>query len=327
MRRPETITPFSDKRATQDRRGQSQSRILFITVVVIAILYLAKPVCVPIALAILFAFLLTPIVTLLERTLLRRTGAIVLSLGLIVTGLGFGGWWLSQQLNDVAKEFAKAATSTRIKEKLSFLKPQGGTFALVQKTLDRVTAATTADQERADLKVRVIPDPKDFANKYKTFAPTIELIAAAFLVVVLVFFLLQDREQMRDKMLRLAGRAHLTVTTQAIGETSDRISRYLLTIALLNVGFGVLIWFGLLLLKVPHAPLWGVLAGLFRFIPYVGAVLSAALPTFLSIAVFPNWYVPLAVVGPFFPTHQLLRGGVGAGGGGGFGRGVPPAPV
>jgi predicted PurR-regulated permease PerM/methylmalonyl-CoA mutase cobalamin-binding subunit len=309
MRRmPEGPTTFSDKRASQDRRGQSQSRILFITVVVIAILYLAKPVCVPIALAILFAFLLTPIVSLLERTPLRRTGAIVLSLGLIVAGLGFGGWWLSQQLNDVAKEFEQAATSKKIKQKLHFLNPQGSTFALVQKTLDRVTAATTADQERADLKVRVIPDPKDFSNKYKTFAPTIELIAAAFLVVVLVFFLLQDREQMRDKMLRLAGRAHLTVTTQAIGETSDRISRYLLTIALLNVGFGVLIGFGLFLLKVPHAPLWGVMAGLFRFVPYVGAVLSAALPTFLSIAVFPNWYTPLAVLGLFVLTDQLIGG-------------------
>jgi predicted PurR-regulated permease PerM/methylmalonyl-CoA mutase cobalamin-binding subunit len=309
MRRmPEGPTTFSDKRATQDRRGQSQSRILFITVVVIAILYLAKPVCVPIALAILFAFLLTPIVSLLERTPLRRTGAIVLSLGLIVTGLGFGGWWLSQQLNDVAKEFAKAATSSKIKEKLSFLKPQGSTFALVQKTLQRVTDATTEQQERADLKVRVIPDPKDFANKYKTLAPTVELVAAAFLVVVLVFFLLQDREQMRDKMLRLAGRAHLTVTTQAIGETSDRISRYLLTIALLNVGFGVLVGVGLFLLKVPHAPLWGVLAGLFRFVPYVGAVLSAAMPTFLSIAVFPNWYTPLAVLGLFVLTDQLIGG-------------------
>jgi predicted PurR-regulated permease PerM/methylmalonyl-CoA mutase cobalamin-binding subunit len=311
MRRmPEPPTTFSDKRATQDRRGQSQSRILFITVVVIAILYLAKPVCVPIALAILFAFLLTPIVSLLERTPLRRTGAIVISLGLIVTGLGFGGWWLSQQFNDVAKEFAVAATSGKIEQQLSFLKrSKGGTFALVEKTLQRVTEATTVDkQERADLKVRVIPDRRNVADQYKNLAPTIELVAAAFLVVVLVFFLLQDREQMRDKMLRLAGRAHLTVTTQAIGETSDRISRYLLTIALLNVGFGVLIWFGLFLLKVPHAPLWGVMAGLFRFVPYVGAVLSAALPTFLSIAVFPNWYTPLAVLGLFVLTDQLIGG-------------------
>src|SRR5436305_10620737 len=256
MRRmPEPPTTFSDKRATQDRRGQSQSRILFITVVVIAILYLAKPVCVPIALAILFAFLLTPIVSLLERTPLRRTGAIVLSLGLIVTALGFGGWWLYQQFNDVAKEFAEAATSGKIEQQLRFLKRSpGGTFALVERTLQRVTDATADKEERPDPKVRVLPDRKDFASRYKTFAPTVELVAAAFLVVVLVFFLLQDREQMRDKMLRLAGRAHLTVTTQAIGETSDRISRYLLTIPLLNVGFVILVGFGRCLLNVTDAP-------------------------------------------------------------------------
>jgi predicted PurR-regulated permease PerM len=305
---PESVSTFSDKRTSSERRGSSNSRILLITVVVIAILYLAKPVCVPIALAILFAFLLTPIVSLLERTPLRRTGAIVLSLGLIVTGLGFGGWWLYQQFNDVAKEFNEAAQSGKIEQKIRFLKPSGGTFAMVEKTLQRVTDATADKQERADLKVRVIPDRKDFANKYKTLAPTIEFVAASFLVIVLVFFLMQDREQLRDKMLRLAGRAHLTVTTQAIGETSDRISRYLLTIALLNVGFGILIGLGLFLLKVPHAPLWGVLAGLFRFIPYVGAVLSAALPTFLSIAVFPNWYIPLAVMALFILTDQLIGG-------------------
>jgi predicted PurR-regulated permease PerM len=308
-RLPDSVTTFADKRLTTERRAQTSPRTLFVTVIVIAILYVAKPVCVPIALAILFAFLMTPIIALLERTPLRRTGAIVLSLSLIVTGLGFGGWWLYQQFNDVAKEFADAATSGKIEQQLSFLKrTKGGTFALVEKTLQRVTEATADKQERADLKVRVIPDRQNFTDRYKTFAPTIEFVAAAFLVVVLVFFLLQDREQMRDKMLRLAGRAHLTVTTQAIGETSDRISRYLLTIALLNVCFGLLVGFGLFFLKVPHAPLWGVMAGLFRFIPYVGAVLSAALPTFLSIAVFPNWYVPLAVMGLFVLTDQLIGG-------------------
>src|SRR2546428_13779649 len=102
---PEPATVI-DKRS-QDRR-QSNIRILFVTVVVIAILYLAKPVVVPIALAIMFAFLLTPIVSLLERTFLRRTGAIVLSVGLAVTGLSLGGWWVYQQVNSLAREFTNA---------------------------------------------------------------------------------------------------------------------------------------------------------------------------------------------------------------------------
>lgn len=299
-------TTVVDKRV-QERR-QSNTRILFTTVVVIAVLYLAKPVVVPMALAVMFAFLLTPIVSLLERTFLRRVGAIVLSLGLVVAGLSLGGWWVYQQFNAIAQEFATAASSGRIQEKLRFLRRHsGGTLAAVERTLQSV-ADSAGRQEKADLSVRVIPDRRNIGDRYKIFAPTIEFVAFAFLVVVLVFFLLKEREQMRDKLLRLAGRAHLTVTTQAIGETSDRISRYLLTFAALNVGFGTLIGLGLFLLGVPHAPLWGVIAGLFRFVPYVGAILSATLPTFLALAVFPNWYIPLAVLGLFVLTDQLIGG-------------------
>src|SRR5437868_14171737 len=133
MRRPETVTTFSDKRASQDRRGQSQSRILFITVVVIAILYLAKPVCVPIALAVLFAFLLTPIVSLLERTFLRRTGAIVLSVGLAVTALSTGGWWIYQQFNSVAREFTTSGTIQRVEQKLRFLRRSSTGLAVFER--------------------------------------------------------------------------------------------------------------------------------------------------------------------------------------------------
>ena len=309
MRRmPESATPFTDKRA-QDRR-QSNIRVLFITLVVIAVLYLAKPVVVPLALAILFAFLLTPIVSVLERSFLRRVGAIVLSLGLATTIIGLGGWWIYQQFNLVAREVAEAVASGKIEQKLRFLRKTSstGTLAVVERTLQRVTESTADRSERPDLKVRVVNDQRNIAQRYKTFAPTIEIVFATFLVVVLVFFLMKEREQIRDKMLRLAGRAHLTVTTQAIGETSQRISRYLLTIAALNVCFGILIGLGLFLLRVPHAPLWGVIAGLLRFVPYVGAVMSAALPTFLSIAIFPNWYTPLACLGLFILSDQLIGG-------------------
>ena len=311
LRRRTTETPLSaeaqyaDKRA-QDRR-QSNARTLFTTLIVIAVMYLARPVVVPVALAILFAFLLTPIVILLERTFLRRTGAIVLSLGLAMSGLSLGGYWVYQQFSGVARELSQATTNGKIGEKLRYFRGFNRGFAWVERTAQQL-AESTEKPEQPDLKVRVIPEKRTIADQYKKAAPTIEFVASGFLVVVLVFFLLQDRESLRDKMLRLAGRAHLTVTTQAIGETSTRISRYLLTIALLNVGFGVLIGLGLFALRVPHAPLWGVLAGMLRFIPYVGAVLSAAMPTFLALAVFPNWYTALAVLGLFILSDQLIGG-------------------
>ena len=308
MRRPSPRTqpePVADKR-TVDRR-QGNARILIGTVIVIAVLHLARPVVVPVALAVLFAFLLTPIVIRLERTFLKRTGAIVLSLGLTTIALGFGGWWIYQQLNAVAKELTSAATSENVDRKLDAIRQRAGQFDLFERLVQRV-ADVGEPQERAELKVRVIPERKSVPERYEEIAPTVEGVAAMFLVVVVVFFLLRDREQLRDKLLRVAGRAHLTVTTQAIGETSQRISRYLLTIALLNIGFGLLIGVGLWLLQVPHAALWGVLAGLLRFVPYIGAVLSAAAPTFLAFAVFPNWYSALAVLGLFVFSDQLIGG-------------------
>jgi len=299
--------PTSEKRIAVDRRA-SNSRILVGSIITIAVLHLAKPVVVPVALAILFSFLLTPIVVRLERTFIKRTGAIVLSLGLTTAMLGIGGWWIYQQFNAVAKELSTAATGKNVKNKLRVLRrTSGGAFERLEKTLQDV-AAVRDRPETPDLKVRVLPERATLTERYEEVAPTVEGVAATFLVVVVVFFLLRDREQLRDKLLRVAGRAHLTVTTQAIGETSQRISRYLLTIALLNIGFGLLIGLGLWLLHVPHAALWGVLAGLLRFIPYIGAVLSAAAPTFLAFALFPNWYVALAVLGLFVFSDQLIGG-------------------
>jgi predicted PurR-regulated permease PerM len=308
MRRmPSRPQPEAAKDTRAADRRQSNARILFGTVIVIAVLHLAKPVVVPVALAVLFAFLLTPIVVRLERTFLRRTGAIVLSLGLTTAALGFGGWWIYQQFNAVAIELSTAATSENVEQKLKFLRrTSGGTLERLERTLQQVAAVRDVP-EIADLKVRVI-ERKTLGERYEEVAPTVEGVAATFLVIVVVFFLLRDREQLRDKLLRIAGRAHLTVTTQAIGETGQRISRYLLTIALLNVGFGLLIGLGLWLLRVPHAALWGVLAGLLRFVPYIGAVLSAAAPTFLAFAVFPNWYTALAVLGLFVFSDQMIGG-------------------
>lgn len=305
---PEPVAPPAptDTRTASERRQGNHARSLFVAVVVIAILYLAKPVVVPVALAVLFAFLLTPIVGLLERTFLRRTGAVVLALGLAVAALGGGGWWIYQQLNTVAREFTETSTLRRVEQRLRPLWRGGfAAFARLEKTLTKVTETQNAPDK--PLPVKVV-DESTIRDRYRAVAPTVEFVASSFLVVVLVFFLLQDREQLRDKMLRLAGRAHLTVTTQAIGETSERISRYLLTFALLNLGFGMLISIGLLLLGVPHWALWGVMAGLLRFVPYIGAMLSSVFPTFVSLAVFPNWYTPLAVLGLFVLSDQLIGG-------------------
>lgn len=299
-----TRPPLIVDRRTEERR-QTATRTFVGSILVIGVLYVGRQVFIPIAVAFLFAFILRPVVKFFERTFLGRMGGSTLALGLVLTILILGGWSLASQVNSLAKEVA--GYSGELEKKLRFLSTRsGGTIALFEETLERIARSSEPETPPA-MPVRVVPD-NSFAARYRKFAPTLELVASAFLVVVLVFFMLTDREALRDKLLRLAGRAHLTVTTQALGETGYRISKYLLTFSLLNLFFGVFIWVGLTLLGMPHAALWGVLAGLLRFIPYVGAVLSAALPTVLAAAVFPSWITPIGVLALFVLTDQLMAG-------------------
>ncbi|MGA7614663.1 MAG: AI-2E family transporter [Thermoanaerobaculia bacterium] len=298
--------PIEPRDRRIEERRQNTVRVFTGSILVIGILYVARQVFIPVALAVLFAFLLRPVVRVLERSFLRQTGAIVVSIALAVGLLSVAAWTLSLQVNSLAREVA--AYSGNLEQKLKvFHASSGGSLAIVERTLQRL-AETAEPQEKPDFRVKVIPERKTIADRYRAVAPSFELLASAFLVIVLVFFLLSERERLRDRLLRLAGRAHLTVTTQAIGEATYRISRYLFTLAFLNFLFGTAIFAGLFLFGVPHSLLWGVLAGLLRFIPYIGAVLAAAFPTILSLAVFPNWYVPVAVIALFGVTDQILAG-------------------
>lgn len=292
-----------DRRRANERR-QSTARVLLGSVIVVAVLYVGRKFFIPLSLAFLFAFLLRPLVAVLER-FLPRVVSVVLALSLTVGILGLGAWALYGQSVALAHEVT--AYSGNLERKLAiFKRSPDGAFAALERTLQRITESAESENN-PDLKVRVV-EGTSLGERYERIAPTAEGVATGFLVVFLVFFLLLDREQIRDRTLRIAGRAHLTVTTQAIGEMTERISRYLLTLLALNLSFGVLISVGLMLLGVPHWPLWGVLAALLRFVPYIGAVLSAGLPTFLALAVFDGWLIPLAVLALFVIADQLLAG-------------------
>jgi predicted PurR-regulated permease PerM len=297
-------TPLPIDRRIVDRR-QSTARIFVGTIVVVAVLYLAKPVFVPIAFAILFSFILRPAVGALERFAGRAVSAAVV-LAVTVSLLGLAGWGFATQVSQLAREVA--AYSGELESKVQRLQDHtGGSLELIERTLQRL-AQTGQRPERADMRVRVIPEPKTIGDRYREFAPGFELVASTFLVVVLIFFLLKDREKLRDKILRLAGRANLTVTTQAIGEMTHRITRYIVTQATLNFGFGILVGLGLWLIGLPHPFVWAVVAALARFIPYIGAVASAAAPIILAFAVFPGWAQPLAVALLFLTLDQLIGG-------------------
>ena len=135
--------------------------------------------------------------------------------------------------------------------------------------------------------------------------PMVERFAGAGLVIVLVIFMLIQREDPRNRLIRLVGYGRLTFTTRALEEAGDRISRYLLMQTIINSSFGLAVGLALYLIGVPSAVLWGFFAAVLRFIPYVGPFAAAIMPSALSLAVFESWLWPILVVGIYVALELL----------------------
>ena len=129
--------------------------------------------------------------------------------------------------------------------------------------------------------------------------PALAPFATAGMVLVLTIFMLLQREDLRDRLIRLAGSGDLSRTTEAMNDAGERVSRYLLMQCVVNVTYGIPIGVGLWLLGVPNPLLWGMLATVLRFIPFLGPVISASFPILLSFAVDTGWTLPLLCIGLF----------------------------
>jgi len=292
--------------------------ILVFSLATIAVLYLAKTVVVPLALAILFAFLLSPLVTLLERIRLPRVLAIIVVILAAGIAVGSIGWTVFNQLVSVTDHMADFTYN--INRKLEALKPTKSTsFSRAEQELDRLGQQVSslnldagADQSQhqkkqlgasADHPIAVQEVGK--SDRLGTIHGVLGSLVSVFLVVVFTFFMLLQREDLRNRLIRLTGRGHLNLMTQAMDEASHRVSRYLALQLLVNTCYGTLIFVALYFLALPHALLWGALAGILRFIPYIGAPTAALLPTIFSIAVYTGWTPTLLIMAVFFGMEIL----------------------
>jgi predicted PurR-regulated permease PerM len=272
----------------------------------VAALYLARGVLIPIALAILLTFLVQPVVAHLTRLGLGRA----LSVGLVVTmlfaTLGGVAWVLAAEL---------ALLSTGIPDyrdnliaKIAHVRRMGRGGAL-EKAQSAVTeVAQELKKDTTPARSRATPPPVVVRAEPTGLwqLPTlIEGLGGAATVLVLVIFMLLEREDLRNRIIRLAGYRRLATTTRALDEAGQRISRYLLMQSIINASFGAGIAVGLLLLGVPYALLWGFLAAVLRFIPYVGSWLAALLLIVFALAAFPTWHQPLLVAGLFVLLEAL----------------------
>jgi len=266
----------------------------------LALLYWAKAVLIPVALALLLTFLLTPIVTTLWHWGLHRALAAVLVVVLAASLLGAIGWTVEAQLAALAAELP--TYTGNIKQKIAQIR-HAGTGGVLGKVQDAVQDVSTALQQQGAPATPPPATPVPVQAKGPSllgYLPSVlETVLTAFMVLVLVIFLLIEHGTLRDRLLTFGGYAHVTRTTQALDEASARISRYLRMQALVNGSFGLLFGLGLFVVGLPYAVLWGLLAALLRFIPYVGTLVAALLPIGLSLAVFPGWTQLLVISGLF----------------------------
>jgi len=296
-----------------------------VAVVTIAALYFARVVLIPFALAVLFTFILTPVVRLLERVHLGRAFS-----GLLVVLLTLGtcvglGWAVSKQFGQVVNELP--SYKLNIKEKLAslhwseshILHNASETVTEISKDLTAKPAPASSDSVPSleptrstnnhpatptqPVPVQVISTP---SLPLESMQSILGLLARALIVVVFTIFMLIRREDLRNRLISLIGHGHIHLITQTLDEASSRVSKYLLMQFLVNTGYGIFIGMGLYFIGLPGALLWGVIVGILRFLPYVGPPLGGIMPLLLSMAVFDGWSKPLLVLGLFVITELAV---------------------
>jgi predicted PurR-regulated permease PerM len=275
--------------------------------VVIAALYLAKGVLVPLTLAVLLSFLLSPVCDWLERRRLGRIPAVLMTSSLGFTVLGIVVWTAVVQMTHLAPKIPEYQRN--IEAKLNSVNEYAvAALSKVTSTAQGMGQNLSPAEQASEPKgtnelpfsVRILSSPVSPLQVFGgMFGTLLEVLGTAGIVVVLVVFFLIQREDLRDRFIHLVGKGHVTVTTQMLEDAGARVSRYLSMLFLINVSFGISVGIGLYLIGVPNAILWGILAAALRFIPYIGPWIAAAMPIGLSMAISTGWIATFLTVGLF----------------------------
>ena len=265
---------------------------------VVAALYLGQEVFLPLAIAMLLTFALSPLVTRFRRHGVPMTASVLITAFLAFSAIAAFSLIVAGQLSSLATELPKFQEN--ILTKLDGLREQGGDSGLVARLVDMASAISTeigqvlpsedaAQPTGTPMKVEVVERMSPLDALVGLVVPLVSPIATTGLVVVVVIFMLLEREELRDRFIRLTGASDLHRTTQVLEDAGARVGNYLLIQLLVNVIYAIPIGIGLWLIGVPNAPLWGMLTLVLRFVPYIGSLLSAAFPMFLAFAVSPEW--------------------------------------
>jgi predicted PurR-regulated permease PerM len=275
-------------------------------VLIVLVLSRAQAIFVPVALAIVIAFALGPVVRRLERPIGRVAAVAVVVVTALAAVAGFS-YVLERQVVGLSAEMTKYSDS--IQRKMIALRGADGSgLGALAKSVDR--AVRNLDEkvgaDQGARPVRVVPaEATAFERLESALTPVMEPLARSGIVLVLVIFFLVKREDLRDRFIRLIGRAHVTLTTRALDEAGHRVGQYVAQQSVINGTFGIAVAGGLLGIGIPYAPLWGFAAAVLRFVPFVGTLFALVVPAALAFAQFPGWWQMLATLGLFLGLDIL----------------------
>ena len=314
-------------KAVAPAQAPEASKVVTLFVMVVAILYFGKEVLVPVTLALLLAFVLAPLVTLLRQLHFGKVPSVlvgvILTLGLI---LGIGGV-IGSQIAELTGDIPQYAAT--VEAKVASIRNY--TIGRLSHLVDSVSihnvhpngeplppptnvspgplpsisppVAVSAGPTITGVSAAPTNSPLSIAEKY--LGPVLSPLATLGIVFVVAVFALLQREDLRDRLIRLVGSDDLHRTTVAIDDGARRLSRYFITQLCINTLFGVVVGIGLLLIGVPNPVLWGILSALLRFVPYVGSLLSAVLPMGLAAAIDPGWSMVLWTLGLYVVVEGI----------------------
>ncbi|HZD50506.1 MAG TPA: AI-2E family transporter, partial [Silvibacterium sp.] len=321
------------------RRGLFASEPILMVATVIAVLYFGRPILIPVALAVTLNFLLAPAVIYLHRYRIRRVPAVIIVVVIAGSLIGGVGWVVARQLvriaedlpnyranlhskmtalhspganpvsqairgvREVGQEFsapsepAPATAGNPAQTAAPPLSPRAG-----QATTGAVSGVATAPAVPAPVAptpVVVVEQSKGISELLSFLYPLVAPLGEAVFVLVLTVYMLIKQEDTRNRLLLLAGMGHLNLVTKALDDAAKRISSYLTMNLMVNAGYALCFGLGLFAIGIPYATLWAVIAGVLRFVPYIGTSIGVLLPFVFALAVFQPWGPALVVLALF----------------------------
>ncbi|XZE43513.1 AI-2E family transporter [Pirellulaceae bacterium SH467] len=286
-------------------------------IVVISALYFAKALLVPIALAVLLSFALSPVCRWLESFQFGRIPAVLTTAFMGFTILGIVVGWAVLELASISSKIPEYQKNLATKFR-SVNRHAEQFLTMVAEVVGGLSSGASSVGEleaphgtvEFPFAVRIVTSPLSplqvFEGAYGTLA---EVFGSSAIVIVLVIFFLLRREDLRDRFIYLVGKNRVTLTTQTMQDAATRVSRYLSTLFLINLAFGISVGVGLHLIGIPSATLWGILAMTLRFVPYIGPWIAAAMPIGISFAISTGWMAPLFTV-LLFVFLELLNNNI-----------------